>query len=190
MPLNMLQQLELFLRTCYHTYAKGLFFMICTICGTRNAHDAAFCSHCGTALHPEAVTGETVRIPAPTTAGLDAGSAQVYQTPSTPAYNQPYAGYAGPQQSSNAVIALVLGVVSLFLLGLPGSSLFAAIPAVIVGRNARNQIRASNGQLVGEGMARTGIVMGWITIGLSILAFVAFCAFFVAPFAIFPFLDR
>jgi len=164
--------------------------MICSVCGTRNADDAAFCSQCGTELKSDAVTGQTVRIPSAHTDEAEATSARVYQTPpSAPAYNQPYPVYTGPQQSQTALIALVLGVVSLLLLVLPGSSLFTAIPAVIVGRNARNEIRASGGQLTGEGMAQTGIILGWITLGLLVLGFVAFCALFAVPFFFIPYLD-
>jgi hypothetical protein len=156
--------------------------MICSVCGTRNPADAAFCSQCGTALQADAVTGQTVRIPAADAQEAEAG-ARVYQTPpSAPVYNQPYSVSTGPQQSQTAVVALVLGVVSILLLVLPGSSLFTAIPAVIVGRNARNEIRASGGQLTGEGMAQTGIILGWITLGLLVLGFLAFCALFALPF--------
>ncbi len=163
--------------------------MICSMCGTHNPADAAFCAHCGTALKADAVTGQTVRIPDPQDA-----RARVYQTPSpaptpVPAYTQPGSYAAMPQQSPNAVIALVLGVVSILLLVLPGSSLLTAVPAVIVGKNARREIRASNGQLTGEGMAQAGVVLGWVTIGLAVLGLVLLCAFFALPFAVVPFLD-
>jgi len=157
------------------------------VCGTHNPVDAAFCSHCGTALKPDAVTGQTVRMADPQDA-----RARVYQTPSpapAPVYTQSGSYAAMPQQSSNAVIALVLGVVSILLLVLPGSSLLTAVPAIIVGKNARNEIRASNGQLTGEGMAQAGRLLGWITIGLSLIGLVLLCAFFALPFAVFPFFD-
>ncbi len=164
--------------------------MICSVCGHRNAVDASFCSQCGTALRSEAVTGQTVRIPSVHADEAEATGARVYQTPSSaPTYHQPYPVYSGPQQSQTALIALVLGVVSILLLVLPGSSLFTAIPAVIVGRNARNEIRASAGQLTGEGMAQTGIVLGWLTLGLLVLGFIALCAIFTLPFVVFPYVD-
>ena len=159
--------------------------MICSACGTHNPTDAAFCSHCGTALTAGAVTGQTVRMPDPQDVG-----ARVYQTPApAPAYTQRGSSAAMPQQSPNAVIALVLGVVSILLLVLPGSSLLTAVPAIIVGKNARNEIRASNGQLTGEGMAQAGRMLGWITIGLSVIGLILLCAFFALPFAVVPFLD-
>ena len=167
--------------------------MTCSVCGTHNPADAAFCSHCGTALTADAVTGQTVRMADPQDVG-----ARVYQSapaaPSaapapTPAYTQSGSYAAMPQQSPNAVIALVLGVISILLLVLPGSSLLTAVPAIIVGKNARNEIRASNGQLRGEGMAQAGRVLGWITIGLSVIGLVLLCAFFALPFAVVPFLD-
>lgn len=163
--------------------------MICSVCGTQNPADAAFCSGCGTALKPDAVTGQTVRMADPQDAG-----ARVYQSPPSapppaPAYTQSGGYAATPQQSPNALIALVLGVISILLLVLPGSSLLTAVPAIIVGKNASNEIRASNGQLTGEGMAQAGRVLGWITIGLSVIGLVLLCAFFALPFAVVPFLD-
>lgn len=87
----------------------------------------------------------------------------------TPVYQQP--GMVMVQQSNTALIALVLGIVSFV-----GLSIFAAIPAVILGRNARKEIQASGGMITGDGMAQAGIILGWVNIGLTLLVACAFCA--------------
>lgn len=100
---------------------------------------------------------------------------------SAPQYGggQPYAPYGNtstmPQQSNTALIAMILGIVAWL-----GPSLLTAIPAVILGRNARNEIRNSNGMLTGDGMAQAGIILGWIHIGL----FVVICACFALSIAV------
>lgn len=107
----------------------------------------------------------------------------------TPQYTVPQApGYAVSGQAPNsnsALISMILGIVSLGMFALllctfvlmPLSAL-AGIPAVIVGRNARKEIRASGGQIAGDGMAVAGMVMGWISIALSVIAAIGLCAFF------------
>ena len=68
----------------------------------------------------------------------------------------------GQQTSSLAVISLISGIASYFIVPLLG-----AIAAVITGNIAQKEIRQSAGQLTGESMARWGMILGWINIGLS-----------------------
>jgi hypothetical protein len=68
---------------------------------------------------------------------------------STPTYTAPYGVGTMPQQSTTALIGMILSIVS-FL----GLSLLTAIPGIILGYNARKEIRASNGLVTGEGMAQ------------------------------------
>lgn len=110
---------------------------------------------------------------------------------SVPQYTPPE-GVSGtvimPQRptSNTALISMILGIVSLGMFTLllctfflmPFSVVFG-IPAVILAYNARKEIRASGGQLGGEGMAKAGLIMGWINIALSVLAAVGICSFFV-----------
>jgi hypothetical protein len=79
--------------------------------------------------------------------------------------------------SSNALISLIAGI-----LGLTFLPFIASIVAVVVGRSAKTEIAASAGALGGEGMAQAGIILGWIGIGLGVLAVCAFCALFILPF--------
>ena len=78
-------------------------------------------------------------------------------------------GYAVAQQTNGkATAALVCGLVS-FACG----GFFVSIPAIILGRIAQNEIRASGGRQGGEGMAKAGFILGIINVVLSVI-FVAF----------------
>ncbi|MBG0786188.1 MAG: DUF4190 domain-containing protein [Anaerolineaceae bacterium] len=76
-------------------------------------------------------------------------------------YNQP--GY-GQQSSSMAVISLIAGIASFFIVPLLG-----AIAAVITGGMAKKEIRQSGGRITGLGMANWGVALGWINIGFSVI---------------------
>jgi hypothetical protein len=85
------------------------------------------------------------------------------QPPTTPG---PYGYSPAPRQnSSDAVTALVLGILGLVMCG-P----FTAIPAIIVGRKATREIDASGGRLEGRGMAQAGYVLGIVGTVLGGLA--------------------
>ena len=70
----------------------------------------------------------------------------------------------GPQTSSMAVVSLVLGIASYFLIPLLG-----AIAAIITGNLARKEIQQDPKNLSGEGMARWGMILGWVNIGISVI---------------------
>jgi hypothetical protein len=103
---------------------------------------------------------------------------RVYSVPSS----APTAG-GSPPISNNATISLVLALVGQVLFwvlacvslgALSVLATAAGIPAVIVGRNAQREIRASGGRIGGEGVATAGVVIGWITIGLGVLSLIIF----------------
>jgi hypothetical protein len=50
----------------------------------------------------------------------------------------------------------------------------AGIPAVILGKQAQNEIDASNGAQTGRGMATAGFILGIIAIVLGILQVILF----------------
>ena len=54
-----------------------------------------------------------------------------------------------------------------------------AIFAITYGRRAQDEIDASGGTQTGEGMAKAGIVMGWVLLGLYGLMIVGFIVFVV-----------
>jgi hypothetical protein len=68
-----------------------------------------------------------------------------------------------PPTSTLAIISLISGIVSWFLL-----PFIAAVAAVITGHMAKSEIRKSNGLLGGNGMATAGLVLGYIQLGLGL----------------------
>jgi hypothetical protein len=92
------------------------------------------------------------------------------QQPPTPEQQYPYAyGVTPPPNHPRAVPSLVLGILSLVLCGL-----FTGIPAMVMGRRAIREIRASGGTLGGEGMAEGGFWTGlvgtaWAAVAASIV---------------------
>jgi hypothetical protein len=87
-----------------------------------------------------------------------------------------YPAYApAPSQNANAIIALVLGI-----LGLTSCYILTGIPALVLGYKARREIDDSGGRQAGRGLATAGIVLGWVSVGLTAIAVL----FFVAIFAI------
>ena len=71
---------------------------------------------------------------------------------------------AGPQSNTMALISLIAGIASFVLIPVIG-----AIVAIITGNNARKEILASNGMQTGDGMAKAGVILGWVNIALSVL---------------------
>lgn len=76
------------------------------------------------------------------------------------------------QDSSLAIASLICGLVGWTFIPVLG-----AIAAVILGHLAKKEIRESNGQFSGEGMALAGLILGYIQIGLVILAVICILAF-------------
>src|SRR5260370_6888654 len=78
-----------------------------------------------------------------------------------------------PLTDPKAITSMVLGMLSISIL----LSVFAGIPAVILGHLSKASIRRSNGRLKGEGMATAGLIMGYISLFLlPVFAGVAFVA--------------
>ena len=69
-----------------------------------------------------------------------------------------------PQTNQKALWSMILGILSLVCCGL-----LAGIPALILGNTAQKEIAASGGAQSGEGMAKAGVILGWISIALSVL---------------------
>jgi hypothetical protein len=74
----------------------------------------------------------------------------------------PPAPPAPPKNNALAIASLVCGVAQLMLWPL------ATIPAVVLGHVARRQIRRTGEQ--GAALALAGIILGWIGVGLAVLA--------------------
>ena len=67
--------------------------------------------------------------------------------------------------SSLAIVSLIAGIAGLFI--------FGSIIAIICGHIARSQIKSSGGTQTGDGMALTGLILGYIGVVLWLLWFVA-----------------
>ena len=97
----------------------------------------------------------------------------VADLPSGPSFGvMPYQGGYYPvvanPTSGLAIGALICGIAEIFTLG------FAAVPAVILGHLARQQIRRTGER--GEGMAIAGLVLGYLGIGIWTLIIIALAA--------------
>jgi hypothetical protein len=73
--------------------------------------------------------------------------------------------------STAAIVSLIFGILSWIVL--PG---IGPIVAVVAGHMARAEIRRSNGQVDGGGMAMAGLVLGYLQIALLALAICAIVA--------------
>jgi hypothetical protein len=99
-------------------------------------------------------------------------------------HGQPYgAGQYGypvaPRTPGRATAVLVCGIGSLVMLFTCGLGFIPAIVALCLAPGARRDIRASNGQLTGEGQVRGGVICSWIAIAITVL----FVAVIVGLFA-------
>jgi hypothetical protein len=168
--------------------------MKCPACGAENEKGAAFCFQCGGPLAASPApssTGPTVALSPTQVETLEqtpqigvrpafrpeplvvpeSGGSRVYQVPgsSQTVYNDTSFG-TSVRTSSMAIVALVLGIIS-FL----GLFFIGGIGAIATGHLARREIRASGGQVKGDGMALAGLVLGYANIAVSVLGFIAIC---------------
>ena len=82
--------------------------------------------------------------------------------------------YPAPRQTSAlAILALVAGIHGWTLL-----PVLVSLGGFIFGHMARGEIRRSNGQLDGDGLAVTGLVLGWINVMLAVLLVLVIFMFF------------
>ena len=151
--------------------------MFCPRCGTQNAEDARFCRQCG---HVFAATKESTNPPAgqrPASNDLPYPGYQGRQNPSfqtqhvpppaaapfnpnLPPHLQPNYGQGAYQQSqgasSRAIASLVLTLIAFFV----GCGPFLSIPALILGKQELDAIRAGLAPRAGETLAKFGFYGG------------------------------
>ncbi|WP_457321145.1 DUF4190 domain-containing protein [Stenotrophomonas sp. P5_B8] len=77
------------------------------------------------------------------------------------------------QTSALAVVSLVMGIVGWTLLPFIGS-----LVAIITGHMARADIRRQPQALEGDGLALTGLILGWVAVIGSLLVVAGFLLFF------------
>jgi hypothetical protein len=68
------------------------------------------------------------------------------------------------QNSTMAIISLISGIASYFILPIIGH-----VVAIITGNIALKEIKKSNGMIVGENFARIGIVTGWVGLAIYVI---------------------
>jgi type II secretory pathway pseudopilin PulG len=117
--------------------------MFCRNCGTANPDSGQFCSKCGSPLTAAAAVRPTT--------GPGAVGGGSFATP------PPFDG--NPPTSGKAIASLICGIFTIFL---P-----ASIAAVILGHMAHSEIRKSARRIGGQGIATTGLVLGYL--GLMVL---------------------
>ncbi|MGC5377070.1 DUF4190 domain-containing protein [Micromonospora sp. DT68] len=91
-----------------------------------------------------------------------------------PGYPPPYPGYGYPPPPKNNALAIASLVLS--LVGLTSCGITAPIGAIL-GHVAQSQIRTSGE--AGEGMAKAGIIVGWIVTALMLLGVAAYAAIII-----------
>ena len=77
------------------------------------------------------------------------------------------------QTCTTAILSLVFGVLSWVALPIAG-----ALIAIICGHMARTEIRRSQGQLEGDGMAVGGLVLGYLHLAFFVMIIVCVLLFF------------
>ncbi|WP_169973085.1 DUF4190 domain-containing protein [Tautonia rosea] len=70
-----------------------------------------------------------------------------------------------------AIVSLVAGIAGFFL------PVVGPVTAVVSGHVARGEIRKSNGRLGGDALARTGLILGYVWIGLTVLTMLVVLGF-------------
>ncbi|MBP9115626.1 MAG: DUF4190 domain-containing protein [Acidimicrobiia bacterium] len=70
------------------------------------------------------------------------------------------------QKNDTAMFAMIAGI-----LGVTVCALFAGIPAIILGMSGKKKAKEMGGE--GEGQAKAGIILGWISVVLSIIAIIS-----------------
>lgn len=139
----------------------GMIRFRCGLCGGNI--EAADQSAGGVARCPDCL--HEVAVPVVSTLGTadSASPPPVQYSPPAQQYQpryQPPGGQAQPAPS--AVAALVVGIISLFLIPVPVVGLLASVIAISLGRSAKRAIAQEPGRYSGEGMAMAGYALGVI----------------------------
>lgn len=152
----------------------------CDRCGQGNQDEAQFCVQCGAPL----VTGTAGEAPSGAAPGGVAGGGTerpAATPPATPApgpyqpgaqatapQGQPF--YPPPVPRALPTDGLAIASLALSIFAFIGCPFVAAILGLIFGYISLSHIEDSNGTLGGEPLAKAGIIISWIHIGLALLA--------------------
>lgn len=148
--------------------------MFCFKCGASMPDDAAVCPQCVTPVQtvPTAPPPQAPQAGAPTPAStstwLNVPPAQTQYPQGYPPQVPQYPGQYQQQTDGGAIASLILGIASIVLC----LNIFTGIPAIITGHISYSKIKKSMGRLKGEGMALTGLILGYISFPM-VLVFAA-----------------
>jgi uncharacterized membrane protein YeaQ/YmgE (transglycosylase-associated protein family) len=84
-----------------------------------------------------------------------------------------------PKTPGLAIASLICGIAGFPLFFVCFSGIAAGIVGAVLGHIALKKIRQSQGTLGGEGMAKAGMICGYISAGLGVLILIAYIAFLV-----------
>lgn len=143
--------------------------MECPFCDAHVPAKARYCPNCGT-LVDDRGHGPPV----------EPASTNYYEAPSAaPAPPPVPTGWSPPTTSPMALLSLISALLAWFFI-LP---FVGAIAAVITGHLARREIRQAPHRYEGDGLALTGLILGYLQIGL-VLLFIVFVIVIIAIGAI------
>jgi len=151
--------------------------MFCFKCGASMPEDSTVCPQCATPVQtapapPPPPLQASVPNPSATSAWLNVPAAPAQNTSQYPTQSQQYQRYQPSQTDGSAVASMVLGIASIALC----LNIFTGIPAIILGHISLSKIKKSMGRLKGEGMALTGLILGYVS-----LLFIPLIAAIVIP---------
>jgi hypothetical protein len=98
-------------------------------------------------------------------------------TPASPGYGYGYGGYAQPMPPARRTNGLAIAAMVVSLASIVVTCGYGGIVGAIMGHVARRQIRERGEE--GDGMALTGVIVGWIMFALAILGTLAYIIFFI-----------
>lgn len=87
--------------------------------------------------------------------------------PAPPGYAPPGYGYAPPRTEGNAIAALVLSIVALFICGI-----VSGIVALVLANNAKQKILGSGGRLTGLGLVTAARIIAIVAMVLNVIGLV------------------
>jgi hypothetical protein len=124
----------------------------------------AYCGNCGQQLGDGVAT-------CPSCGAVQPGRAEPGPIASASQAGGPAAGAVPMRRTEGLAIAsMVLGIV-----GIVACPLIGSVLALVFGYRAQERIR-NDPMLEGEGLARAGVIMGWIGVGLAALGIVFWVA--------------
>lgn len=151
----------------------------CNQCGQGNQEEAAFCVQCGAPLAAGAAGAEPPGA-TPKSGGAGAGPGDAVSPAPPPVPSLP--GVPGPPSAAQPFYppppvprgvptdGFAVASLALSILSFAGCPFVAAILGLIFGYISLSHIAESKGALGGEPLAKAGIIISWIHIGLVLLA--------------------